>query len=299
MNDVAALKLKWQSKIVLLAVFPAVGADLVLGTARWSADAPMVAVCVLSLSGVLGLVAWRARSATASGAWAGAAIAASLMFSTVSFPCVPWRTALAPVFTVLLLTSIATRLGHKRKEQLGTAERRSGRVAAQVAANLGAAALLAMEMSRLRLADTGWFPPADWGLGLLFAPMLAALCEAAADTVSSELGQVMNSRPRMITTLRVMEPGTDGAISLGGTLAGMAAAGAVAAVGVAALPGGWLLGAIGWAGGVFGLFFDSLLGATFERHGWMNNDAVNFLSTLSAAAFALVLLALAPRFGLA
>lgn len=55
---------------------------------------------------------------------------------------------------------------------------------------------------------------------------------------------------------------------------------------------------LGWAGGVFGLFFDSLLGATLERQGWLNNDAVNFLSTLSAAVFALVLLAIRSSVGL-
>jgi uncharacterized membrane protein len=42
---------------------------------------------------------------------------------------------------------------------------------------------------------------------------------------------------------------------------------------------------------VFGLLFDSLLGATLERRGWLNNDAVNFLSTGSAAGLALTLLA--------
>jgi uncharacterized membrane protein len=51
------------------------------------------------------------------------------------------------------------------------------------------------------------------------------------------------------------------------------------------------------AGGVFGLFFDSLLGATLERRGWLNNDAVNFLSSASAAAFALGLLVLLPYLG--
>jgi len=56
--------------------------------------------------------------------------------------------------------------------------------------------------------------------------------------------------------------------------------------------------ALSWAGGVFGLFFDSLLGATFERAGWLNNDAVNVLSTLSAAAFALVLFAARTSIGL-
>ncbi len=37
------------------------------------------------------------------------------------------------------------------------------------------------------------------------------------------------------------------------------------------------------------MFFDSLLGATLERRGWLNNDAVNFLSTASAALFALAI----------
>ena len=49
--------------------------------------------------------------------------------------------------------------------------------------------------------------------------------------------------------------------------------------------------AVSWAAGVFGLFFDSLLGATLERRGWINNDTVNFLSTVSAAGFALGMLA--------
>jgi uncharacterized membrane protein len=40
---------------------------------------------------------------------------------------------------------------------------------------------------------------------------------------------------------------------------------------------------------VSGLFVDSLLGATIERRGWLNNDAVNFLSTLAAALMAILL----------
>jgi uncharacterized protein (TIGR00297 family) len=120
---------------------------------------------------------------------------------------------------------------------------------------------------------------------------LAALAEAAADTVSSEVGQVLGGWPRMITTLRTVEPGTDGGVSLIGTLAGVAAAVVVAAAGTLALGGNSAMFWISCAGGVFGLFFDSLLGATLERRGWLNNDAVNFLSTASAAAFALGLLA--------
>jgi uncharacterized protein (TIGR00297 family) len=126
---------------------------------------------------------------------------------------------------------------------------------------------------------------------------LAALAEAAADTVSSEVGQVLSSRPRMITTLRCVDPGTDGAISLFGTLAGMAAAGIVAALGTLAMRGDSTMFWISCAGAVFGLFVDSLLGATLERLGWLNNDLVNFLSTASAAAFALGLLAILHHTG--
>jgi uncharacterized protein (TIGR00297 family) len=125
---------------------------------------------------------------------------------------------------------------------------------------------------------------------MIFVLGLAALAEAAADTVSSEVGQVLSGHPRMITTFRKTEPGTDGAISMGGTAAGVIAAGAVATSGAWALDGGWRMLAVSWGAGVFGLFFDSLLGATAEQRGWINNDAVNFLSTASAAAVAMVML---------
>ncbi len=105
----------------------------------------------------------------------------------------------------------------------------------------------------------------------------AALAEATADTLASELGEVLGGQPLMVTTLRRVAPGTDGAISLAGTVAG--SGGAVLVVLVAALTLGLEscdavcagLGAVG------GLFVDSLLGATAERRGWLNNDAVNFL----------------------
>jgi len=101
----------------------------------------------------------------------------------------------------------------------------------------------------------------------------------------------------MITTLRRVDPGTDGGVTLAGTLAGVIAAGVVSVTGCLALRGGPSLFAISWAGGVFGLFFDSLLGATLERAGWLNNDGVNFLSTASAAGLALAIVALVPHAG--
>jgi uncharacterized protein (TIGR00297 family) len=289
------MKLVWQSKLVLLLVLPFAAADVVLQGHWWAINSQPVAIWTLGVSLLFGLAVLQLRAATPAGAFTGAAITANLIFSTTSLPYLPWRTALVPVLAVFVLSFVATRLGRERKERLGTAEQRQGRSAAQVAANLGVAAIAFSGLAQSWLVDTGWFARAGQMPVLLLAAGLAALAEAAADTVSSEVGQVLGGQPRMITNLRQVEPGTDGAISLAGTLAGLAAAALVAAAGTLALGGGPAIFWIGCAGGVFGLFFDSLLGATLERRGWLNNDAVNFLSTASAAVFALAVLALLSR----
>jgi uncharacterized membrane protein len=297
---VAEQKLAWQSKLVLLAVLPFVGTDATLALFRWPDLWAPVAIWTAGLSVLLGLITWKLRAATPSAALTGAAITASLMFSTFTLPYEPWHTALIPIVAVFLLAFGATKLGRQKKERLGTAEERRGRSASQVAANLGMAALVTCAPIQWWITDRGWLnrvsPDRTWADGAvpppfaLFAVALAALAEAAADTVSSEIGQVFGGQPRMITTLRKAEPGTDGAISIAGTLAGILAAAATAGVGAWALRGGWPMFAVSGAGAVFGLFFDSLLGATLERLGWLNNDAVNFLSTAGASAFAIVLL---------
>ena len=294
----ARTSLQWQSKLVLLLVLPAVGANLVLETRWWALNSPPLAIWTTGLSILLGLVALQMRSATPGAAAAGAVITASLMYSTAVVPYQPWQTAIVPIVAVLVLTSLATRLGRKKKERLGLAEERTGRNAAQVAANLGFAALISCEVVQVYLTDTHRFGFSGAGQALIIAPMLAALCEAAADTVSSEIGQALGGQPRMITTLRRVAPGTDGGVTAAGTLAGILAAAIVAAAGaLTAFPGGLEMPLVACAGGIFGLFFDSLLGATLERRGWLGNDLVNFLSTASASAFTLLLLALLPHPG--
>ena len=280
---------------MLLLVLPYTAVGVAVHALTWGTQAPAVVLWALGLSGLLGLAAWKLRTATPAAAATGAIITASLMFSTFVFPYRPWNTALIPVLAVLVLTSFSTRFGRRRKERLGTAEKRHGRGAPQVAANLGIAAVLLEPSIQSRLIDSHVFsPPASAPL-LIFVLGLAALAEAASDTVSSEIGQVLGGQPRMITTLRRVDPGTDGGITLAGTLAGVIAAGVVSAAGCLALRGDPSLFAISWAGGIFGLFFDSLLGATLESAGWLNNDGVNFLSTASAAGFALAILAVLPH----
>ena len=182
-------------------------------------------------------------------------------------------------FAILVLFvvggSLLTRLGYGRKQRAGTAEAGEGRRGAKNAlANAGVAvgcALLAALTSSEAFA----------------VAFVASLGAAFADTAESEVGQLYGRTPRLITTLRKVPPGTDGAISLPGTLAGLGVAGLTALLG---LPLGLVAGpgaALLVAGGAFlGTVVDSFVGALAPRVG---NELTNVLCTLVAAALAFLL----------
>jgi uncharacterized protein (TIGR00297 family) len=272
--------MRWQSWLVLAAVVPwSAVAALRHATGVWNGATQTA----LGTSLGLALLVFLARAATPLAALTGGVITAVLTMAPLPASGLPswYHSALPPLLALFLLTFSATRFGRGKKQRLGVAEDKRGRNAAQVAANLGVAGLGAAAA----LSD-----PLH---GACYAVVVtAALAEATADTLASELGEVLGGQPVMVTTRRRVPPGTDGAISLAGTLAGLG--GAVLVVLVATLTLGLGAGDAVCAGlgAVGGLFVDSLLGATAERRGWLNNDAVNFLSTFAAAVIAGVFFAI-------
>ncbi len=244
--------------LALLAAFPFLHA---VPRDRWLVGLP--ATVAFAAGGYL------LRGVTPSGAIAGWAVALILWLAA------GWQ-AFLTLLTVFVVTLAATKFRYEQKRALRAAERRGGRDAAQVVANLGADAVCATFMFG------GWMVAA-----------IAVLAEAAADTVSSEIGQAAGGTPRLVTSGRAVTIGADGGITLIGTLAG-----ALAALLISVLA--WRLHLIDGAcavlttfAGVAGMLFDSLLGATLERRRWMNNDAVNGASTVFAALLAGILRQLA------
>ena len=181
-----------------------------------------------------------------------------------------------PGFTVLVLFvvggSALTRLGYGRKHRAGNAQERGGRRGARNAlANAGVPVLCAVLYAS--------------GVSDAFsAAYVAAVGAALADTAESEVGQLSRRAPRLLTSLRKVPPGTDGAVSAAGTLAGIAAATLTAglgwSLGLVANPADALLVALA---AFVGTVADSLVGAWFPRLG---NEVTNVLCTLVAAALA-------------
>lgn len=171
--------------------------------------------------------------------------------------------------------SVLTRLGYGIKVRGGTAQERGGRRGAKNAlANCSVATLCAVLAALTGYeAFTGAF--------------VASLGAAFADTAESEVGQIYGRAPRLVTTLRTVPIGTDGAVSLPGTLAGVGAALLIAGL-------GFSLGMLeSTAATLFvalaaflGTVADSLVGALARQVG---NELTNVLCTLVAALLALFL----------
>lgn len=118
---------------------------------------------------------------------------------------------------------------------------------------------------------------------------VTALVAGGSDTIASEIGKAFGRRTYSVTSLARVPPGTSGAMSLEGTIAGLIGAAALGGVAI-------LLGLLGpnllWLVVVcatIGSLAESVLGATLEGPGILNNDMLNFLNTAIAAGAAVVI----------
>jgi len=185
-----------------------------------------------------------------------------------------------PGFIVLALFVIGgsalTRLGYERKKNTGTAQTEGGRRSAKNAfANCSAAAACAILYSLLNHEPFA-------------AAFVAALGAAFADTAESEVGQIYGRMPRLVTNLRKVPPGTDGAVSLPGTAAGLAAATLIALAGLSlGLVDGFGAALVVALAAFLGTVADSFVGARIPKVG---NEATNVICTLAAAVLALLIL---------
>jgi uncharacterized protein (TIGR00297 family) len=241
------------------------------GLSAFSAASPLRNVwSFVVLTAIFAVFGRVVRGVTTGGAISGGAVCFVLLWSAGTG-------GFFLLLTVFVVTWISTRLGRAHKIRLGTAEAGNGRDALQVYANLGAAAGCALVFGLV------------WPDRRLLVGVAAALAEAAADTVSSEIGQAFGGSPRLVTNWGKVAAGTNGAVTFAGTLAGIAGAITIGLVSVLTGLFAWRVLPICAGAGVVGMIADSFLGATLERRGLLGNNGVNFISTMVAAVMAFFL----------
>ncbi|MGE0639592.1 MAG: DUF92 domain-containing protein [Thermoanaerobaculia bacterium] len=217
---------------------------------------------------VLAAAAWRTGGVGRAGAIVGV-----LLGSTI-WAFAGWQGFLL-LFVFFVLGTAATKLGYAAKAAAGIAQEKGGRRGPGNA------------LSKTSVPAAAALFAATTGRPTLFLLALAgAFATAAADTVSSEVGKAYGRRTFLITTLRSVPRGTDGAVSLEGTLAGLLAALVVGAIGAACglYPGSGVVAVV--AAAMVATTAESVVGATLEKRGLLDNDAVNFLCSLAGALVA-------------
>jgi uncharacterized protein (TIGR00297 family) len=107
---------------------------------------------------------------------------------------------------------------------------------------------------------------------------VASFSTKLSDTCASEVGKAYGKRTFLITTLQPVARGTEGAVSLEGTLAGIVASAAIAFVGWGVVQS-TCMGVLLWCvGGVYCYNLESVIGATLQsRLEWLTNELVNVI----------------------
>ncbi|MCJ7635306.1 DUF92 domain-containing protein [Candidatus Bathyarchaeota archaeon] len=207
----------------------------------------------------------------------------------------------------LFVATTATRYKLEQKRRLGLAEGQTGtRSWPNVVANGAFSATLAVAYWATSLRPLGF-------------AYLGAISTSMSDTLATELGLLNPYAPRLITNLHEKVPtGTSGGISLYGEVASFMGAGVVSITALLLGFGGSQSSIVffsGLIGGLLGSTFDSLLGATVQATymcqvcnkkvekplhceqkaalytglRFMDNNAVNFLSTICGASMTVIL----------
>ena len=197
-----------------------------------------------------------------------------MVFLTIVFGGLAWVTMLVAFFGI---GGLATKYRYLEKRARGVAEanrgaRGTGNVLGNTIVALGAV---------LAYAGASGNQTAELVFAFAFA---GAIATALSDTLSSEIGSLYD-RPMLITSFDRVSPGTDGAVTVPGTLAGAAGAGIVAGIFVLLGPAGAAGGVVILIAGTVGMLVDSFLGAVVEDR-LIGNHGVNAAATFAGALLA-------------
>ena len=194
-----------------------------------------------------------------------------------------WR-GYGVVLFYFLVGSAVTRIGMAQKEAEGIAEKRGGaRGPENVWGSAFTATICAIGVATIKF---GWLDP-SWA-SLLILGYVASFATKLSDTTASEVGKAYGKSTFLITTLKPVPRGTEGAISLEGTLAGIVGGILISLV-------AYSLDMITFQGVIICTIaafvatnVESVIGATLQSDiDWLSNELVNVINTIVGAVVAI------------
>ena len=233
----------------------------------------MEIVAVLALSALLSLLAYKMDLLTTSGCISAAIVGIFIgICGSLS-----WLILLI-VFT--LLGFVATLVGLSKKKEKGLQEGTHGE---RTYKNVLGVALPCCVFALINIITQ------DSHYYYMMIGYISTIAVAAADTTASELG-TKDSKVYLITTFKRVEPGTDGGISLFGTVVSLLASIAVTLI-------GWpiinqsvdIMILIPMAAGFIGCMLDSVVGATLETWGYVDKYMNNCMTGIAGAAIGVLI----------
>lgn len=228
-------------------------------------------VAALGINISFGLLAYYLKTVSKSGFIGGVVV------GTIIYLCLGIGGFLI-LFTFFALGSWSSKHKYKWKASHGVAQENRGRRGLKHAVAKGGVGLIMAIMALLTDMPE-----------IFKIAFVAAFATATFDTISSELGQIYGKRPILITTMKSVPVGTDGAISVEGTILGMLSAaliGAEASLLHIISPSAIIIVVIA---AFMGTTIESVLGATIERRKWMSNEVVNFINISTGAGVAMLM----------
>ena len=237
-------------------------------------DAITEILLVLFLSAALSTVAVRVKLLTTSGAVTAIIVGLTLGIAG----SISW---LISVLAFAVIGFMVTKLNLSEKKKKGLQEGKSGE---RTGKNVLGVALpgCAFALINLYSEDKYYF--------ILSIGFIATIAVAAADTIASELG-TKDRNVWMITTFEKVLPGTDGGISVLGTLLSLMGSAIAVLLGWIVIFGLSLdiIMIIPLLAGFIGCMLDSLLGATLETEGritkYFNNMSTGLMGGIIAIIF--------------
>lgn len=187
------------------------------------------------------------------------------------------------VVAYLVLGSGVTKLGWQVKQQRGVAEARGGSRGPE---NVWGSAATGAVLALLIGAGVDSEP-------LLLVGFAASFAAKLADTFGSEIGKRWGRNTFLITSFRPVAPGTEGAISLEGTIASAIGSVLMTLLMFAfQLLSSWPQVALVSCIGLISTLAESVIGAMAQsRVSWLSNELVNAIQTLLAAVLAMAAVA--------